>query len=98
YLIVTGVQTCALPISQKGTRKVSRRSGQRGVVRKQLCASEKPGLTLWRSEESMPIPSLREPWTARRRSYLDEDASPQTVPISRRSEERRVGKECRNKR
>jgi len=30
--------------TQKGTRKVSRRSGQRGVVRKQLCASEKPGL------------------------------------------------------
>src|SRR2546428_1825445 len=65
-LIVTGVQTCALPISGVGVDQFS--SVERQCV----------------------VPSLR--------SRLDASGNPQRRNVlTRRSEERRVGKECRSR-
>src|SRR5688572_32342050 len=71
-LTVTGVQTCALPISPRRGPEAAERSA----------AGSGPGLRTARAE----IPLLSSP-----------GPSPPPDPPCRRSEERRVGKECRSR-
>src|SRR2546428_14190431 len=75
YLIVTGVQTCALPISRIG--------------RAQHRASVEPVLYGYPSEEQCGMPGQRGDWYRRRK--------PARCQKIVRSEERRVGKECRSR-
>src|SRR3546814_6878254 len=77
--LVTGVQTCALPISSVealGRLKPIVREGGGGAL---------PALLRQRHARTCPIPTCR-PGTRCR--------DPSSRPLDRRSEERRVGKEC----
>src|SRR5947207_11396117 len=71
---VTGVQTCALPISALSTVNLFHRAT--GRIERQLDDNEQ----------------------AQRRSQREQDGSEVcSVELERRSEERRVGKECRSR-
>src|SRR5205823_11708136 len=76
--LVTGVQTCALPISGRGRLRVT--SVTRHVVRMFPCP--------WPRPDSCP-PRGRQ---SRARTVVRNDA---LIKLHTRSEERRVGKECR---
>src|SRR5207249_5796052 len=76
---VTGVQTCALPISPS----------LRHVSPLNRCISASAARAHWLG--------VRGPSTALRRRYLSRKRSGVRVPSGLRSEERRVGKECRSR-
>src|SRR2546430_1577014 len=80
-LTVTGVQTCALPISVHRVHAVAVRDGE--VV----AEAGDPGLPASLRSSAKPIQALL---VARAREDLDTDDLA-------RSEERRVGKECRSR-
>src|SRR2546430_8143368 len=80
-LTVTGVQTCALPIYVLTSNNQSRVTKAFGI----------PGLT---DETSV---NLSAGITARPRSNLSLTADVYRITIDGRSEERRVGKECRSR-
>src|SRR3712207_7209625 len=87
YIAVTGVQTCALPISDRGSgaggpaRRL--RPGRHGSGRHHLHA-QAPGLRALPLDEALPGPCRRAA------GDFPEEAE-------ERSEERRVGKECRSR-
>src|SRR5690349_22176760 len=81
-LYVTGVQTCALPISSKSSGEMTRAApwaGGKGVSTRAACASRR---AMSRPEQQGDADAA-----SRRRQCAD-----------LRSEERRVGKECRARR
>src|SRR5206468_6959912 len=86
-LIVTGVQTCALPISI--WRSAGLRPGPKQRVAPQYVPGRRPALRTLRIGSSPTPPSPTPPPAS----------SPTTSPPpgKPRSEERRVGKECRSR-
>src|SRR5690606_40478124 len=81
---VTGVQTCALPISATGTRPATRtRCAGAARVRARPCRRplQAPAPVAPAAAGSAPAPQAPVP--------------PALRPVPARSEERRVGKECR---
>src|SRR2546421_1583496 len=83
-LIVTGVQTCALPISRSTASRPRRSRSSPGIRRFSLTAASCPIPTpRWKCGRRLPASS------ARGRSFASARRS--------RSEERRVGKECRSR-
>src|SRR3546814_11898293 len=86
--LVTGVQTCALPICLRSARKNWPRKRRR---KKKSSARPPPRLPVTRSRSKTPTP------TTRRRLELRPCFHPAGTPhghAAARSEERRVGKEC----
>src|SRR5256885_6862323 len=79
---VTGVQTCALPIS-----------ASHGRLRRQLSLPAGAEPARARSRRGARLPERR----ARRARAAPEPEAPSVVPRLPRSEERRVGKECRSR-
>src|SRR5258708_19072549 len=77
--LVTGVQTCALPISSPGSAP---REGPRGRSR-----GAEPGL----------VQRYQRPHRRSARTLAAEGVDTRTDRSSARSEERRVGKECRSR-
>src|SRR3712207_8720252 len=75
---VTGVQTCALPISQAATTFAQQ------IKKMPIRAAECPGFVVNR----ILVSTASEIWR-----YQDETG----IPVEERSEERRVGKECRSR-
>src|SRR5205807_4634168 len=86
---VTGVQTCALPILQQSVQ-VNRHSKERSILRTPALASYLGGY-LGRPEAGCTCPPLR-----KSRKFSTKSANP--ARDVKRSEERRVGKECRSRR
>src|SRR5260221_4756793 len=83
YHCVTGVQTCALPIFAIGGSSVAPRAG-----RPPVCAEAR----------QRTAPSCSKPSPSRtRRSRGGISRRRRVLPSSARSEERRVGKECRSR-
>src|SRR5206468_5512740 len=97
-LIVTGVQTCALPILRNHSRAHHR---QKTKSRKHIKTARQPmpRLPLINSQNPRSKKALA---IAPRRAKVLSDRSRNTLRSSlslpRRSEERRVGKECKNRR
>src|SRR5438132_1106853 len=81
---VTGVQTCALPIFQASTRQFPARSLMR---RTQIWSGARPASRTWHLPSSSPMPCT--PSSRARCLHI--------TARHRRSEERRVGKECRSR-
>src|SRR5260370_10891399 len=76
---VTGVQTCALPISHPEIRRCAEPGGDRGGVFRGVRPGDGTS-----TGNAVPGAILR-------------DAALRTAPQDERSEERRVGKECRSR-
>src|SRR5207302_6818181 len=92
---VTGVQTCALPISKGGmlslTKSFAVQYGHHGIRCNAICPGpiETPLLrVLWTSEEARDL----------RLNRIPLGRFGEAKDIVYRSEERRVGKECRSRR
>src|SRR5207247_5110745 len=83
--LVTGVQTCALPISRA-------RRLRRGLMRS--CeGADKNGRS---EQERFASPPRHGPAAARSEYAISHDNFPFACSVRVRSEERRVGKECRS--
>src|SRR5256885_12367047 len=78
---VTGVQTCALPISRRKTRRNQSRQGPEKVAQHVSAG--------WQVKKTESLLGTAENLRSGRRIFTDSS--------TRRSEERRVGKECRSR-
>src|SRR5206468_8826158 len=95
-LIVTGVQTCALPISKRGCLewKVSFVHAAKRCVGR-LCAIRKSAVATVRAQKKIRQEA------SKKQKQVNEEALKLAgfiVVFTSRSEERRVGKECRCRR
>src|SRR5206468_8943458 len=90
-LIVTGVQTCALPIFPKEPRDGGRRAGRCGRQYSacQIAGAPRPGTSASELHRDRGPGHVRKGWPG----TWEIPAPPGEKPG--RSEERRVGKECR---
>src|SRR5205807_3899031 len=86
---VTGVQTCALPISARlpSSRAGNLLLGVRGMMEAALCICRLSSIY-----ETEPISEVEQPPFL---NMIAEIGNP--LPTPERSEERRVGKECRSR-
>src|SRR5256885_9131017 len=78
---VTGVQTCALPISPRPEPEAAGSSAARSAAQSRRCSL--------RHLAALSVAALREELLQQTRALLHQHAA--------RSEERRVGKECRSR-
>src|SRR5260370_39395677 len=92
---VTGVQTCALPISlvtarkAESLKKTQQAKGQTQTQARTQVQAKAPVRPRVQAKAPAPRPNARTAVASR--------AAPAARPVAKRSEERRVGKECRSR-
>src|SRR5205823_7532027 len=89
--LVTGVQTCALPIYQHQRNRAANVTGSVARTPNSRLESKRVTAKAPIMPKPTPVDASVSPWRSTMRR-----TSPRPAPKAMRSEERRVGKECRS--